>query len=268
MKTIYIPWFWNQDDFIRRKDFPDAQISQKTLRIITPEQVEAFLDKRPKSEVKAHIMKNYPNTEDGDFEFLYWEFTKFKNEKMMDGAEDRPKEKKFLKFQWLTPSINSAILKTKKDLEKAMAESCYIRLACHSQWWLVAIETIIDDPSILSNISEIELYAPVVNYDIAKGFHADKEDWYLHKKWVLVRKKYIRSLNKKWSHLLETFILTLRKAKWNWHLKIHYSKNDPVIPEESLKINKIKLMRYEMGIVTSEEPDHYFGYKKFFENAH
>ncbi|EKE29597.1 MAG: hypothetical protein ACD_2C00141G0019 [uncultured bacterium (gcode 4)] len=264
MKTIYIPWFWNQDDCIRRKVFPDAQVVQKTLRIITPEQVEAFLIKCGKDSMKAHIMENYPKTEDKHFESLYSQFLEVQNAKKKPGDEKAQSSQKLIfdNFQWLTPAIGSAITRTKKELLKAMTDNCHIKLVWHSQWCLIAIETIIDDPSLLSKISEIELYAPVVNYDIAKGFHIDKEEWYLHPKWVLVRKRYISSLNKKKAHLFEVFILTLRGAKWNWHLTVHYSKNDPIIPAASLKLEKIKLMRFEMGIVTSEEPDHYLGYKK------
>jgi len=238
-KTIYIPWFGNQDDKIRKSTFPEAHIIQKSIKLISLETTARFIDTIDIDELRSRISEKYPSTTKEDFSYMLAEI---------------------MKFQGYTRKISTTISFTKNEIAWIIQDECLIKLAWHSQWWLVAIELILKYPEILDSIREIELFAPVGNYMVWKNFHVWKESWYINRKWVIVRKQYIDSLAIPSYSLLVCLAIRLRKSDFKWKFRIIYSENDPVIPDRTLELESVKMLFPEEEIINTKSDNHYLGY--------
>ncbi len=240
-KAFYIPWFWNQDDSIREKAHPEADIIQKNLRIVSPEATARYLETTELSKLKKKIKSKYPSTTDEDFNAMVWDIRK---------------------FQWFTRNINLTLSLTKKKIFDCLENKCSIDLAWHSQWWLLTMQIIISNTNLLHILKEIVIYAPVCSYWRWAWFHIWKEKWYLNRKWVLVRKDYIQSLNAKHNFSIILMLAnTLRMNKFNWSFKVIYSSLDPVIDSRSISELAIKQAFPKTEFIDTKIDNHYLWYK-------
>lgn len=239
MKTIYIPWFWNYEDKIFQNYLSwEWDIIQKNLKNISSENLSYFLKWKSNNEVFSILKWHYPNL---DKEVL---------EKVVNESND---------FKWFTRKISITTSLTIKKILDIIDWWEKYKIVWHSQWWLITIKAILDNPDLLNNLKEIHLLAPVVDLDIWWNFHYWKEFWYLNWKWIIVRPEYIWEL--KWdTNMLYELLGLLKKLWWDWILKLILWKNDKVIPITNFDIEKIKML-YPKILLEIVEWDHYLWFK-------
>ena len=120
-------------------------------------------------------------------------------------------------FDKITRKINTAINFTYKEIVKILENNKNEKLwiIWHSQWWLITMLLIINNPEILENIEVIKLLAPLSSWEDGYNFHKWKDNWYiLDKKWIKIRKEFIKSLKELWNdNILYKFITFLKEKK-------------------------------------------------------
>lgn len=239
MKTIYIPWFWNYEDKIFQNYLSwEGDIIQKNLKNISSENLSYFLKWKSNNEVFSILKWHYPNL---DKEIL---------EKVVNESND---------FKWFTRKISITTSLTIKKILDIIDWWDKCKIVWHSQWWLITIKAILDNPELLNNLNEIHLLAPVVDFNTWWNFHYWRESWYLNWKWVIVRPEYILELKSDINLLYELLIL-LEKSWWDWVLKLILWKNDKVIPITNFDVEKIKSL-YPRISIEIVEWDHYLWFK-------
>lgn len=126
MKTIYIPWFWNQKDKIFENYLNwEWHIIQKNLRCISEKKVATFLKWKNKKEVFSIIQKHYSDLNKGILE------------KIIDN---------WINFQWFTRKITTTTSLTASKIFKIIDWKEDFKIVWHSQWWLIVINTILHNP--------------------------------------------------------------------------------------------------------------------------
>ena len=240
MKTIYIPWFWNNDDVIFQNYLnSDWEIIQLNLRDIPSEKVSSFIEWKNFDNFFTILKSHYPDIDENILLNIIENWTNFK---------------------WFTRKISLTISLTNKRISKIIEWWEKLRIVWHSQWWLITIKTIIENPQLLNNIEEIELLSPVIDNKTWWDFHSWKESWYLNWKWVIVRSEYIWEL--KWeNNILYELLELLKEINWWWKLKLLIWKKDKVIPIYKFDISKIK-EKYPKINLKIVEWDHYLWFKK------
>lgn len=138
-------------------------------------------------------------------------------------------------------SIREAVLNAIQSLNSKLLDSDNSRIICHSQWCLIFMESIIQEPSFLGQISSIELLSPSTGYDVEFEYDLKRTEcvnWklkpYLHEWGFVVGEHFLEEISaKKEQNIFFKFISTLIKNNYIWSLKIVYCPLDPVINAES-----------------------------------
>lgn len=235
MKTIYIPWFWNKEDKIFQNYlWWKWNIIQENLKTFSQKQLSSSIEWKTPEEIYSILKKHYP---DVDKDIV---------KKVIDNWSE---------FKWFTRKISTTISLTTKKISELLSGGENYKLVWHSQWWLITIKAILENPKILNQLEKIHLLAPVSDFKTWWDFHKWKESWYLNWKWVIVRPKYIWELTWNNNSLYELLTL-LKELEWNGVLKLVLWKNDKVIDIKKFDIEKIKKLypKIELEIV---EWDHY-----------
>lgn len=155
-------------------------------------------------------------------------------------------------YSILSNKSDTALLNRAKKLniqQKGIEEACcYLvgvlkrekptMLLSHSQWSLLLMQSIIDNPVLLDFIKHIELIAPSTWYDIEYAYHRirapEKDNWgmyeYIHESGLYLPDSYLSIIDsKKNINLFDLFLSVLKDKKWQWEFKIVYSPSDPVV---------------------------------------
>lgn len=219
MKNIYIPWFGNTKDKIFKWYLSwDAQIIQENLRQIWIDRLFDFISKYSPSDLYLKLKKRYPWIDKDIFEWVVWRISQ---------------------FRWFTIDLHTTIKFTQTKLTQVFNQQEEIRLVWHSQWWMIVILVLMKQPELLEKIKEIHLLAPVPKFQISRNFH-NLWQWYLHKKWVIVRKSYINSFDRQdWDEdLIKIFLEFLNQKNYNWKVVLKFSIDDAVIDIKDYKIKE------------------------------
>lgn len=237
MKTIYIPWFWNNEDRIFQNYLNwEWDIVQLNLKNISDEQLLSFMKWKSFEEIFWILKKHYLDTDENILKQVI---------------------EKWANFKWFTRKVSTTISLTAKNILKIVQWEPY-KIVWHSQWWLITIKAILENLKLLSNLKEIHLLAPVSDLNTWGDFHKWKEAWYMNGKWVIVRPEYIWEF--KWdNNLFYKLLDILKKLHWQWTLKLKIWKFDRVIPIKKFDIDRIKKLYSEIELELIEW-DHYLWY--------
>ncbi len=209
MKTVYIPWFSNTEDGIFRDGIKwDKIIVQKNIKKVSEQKLIAFLTRYPVSEVFLKLKRRYPSITKEIVEGIIWHLKNFK---------------------WFTRDLESTIFFTAQEIENILDEEWCIDIQAHSQWWIVAMISLMLKCCLIKKVREIHLWAPVPNLQIMKNFIKTKE-WFYHKKWIFVNENYIRSLDMlEPMDLLWNFLEFLSQNDYKWTVILTISETDNVV---------------------------------------
>lgn len=239
-ETIYIPWFGNKEDAIYENYLWNQWIVlQKNLRNISIETIQKFLDKYWLELAFQKLQKKYHDLKREDFD------------KAIQSIED---------FKWFTRDLNTTVNLTEKEIRNVLEdETKRLKIIWHSQGWLVAMLSIIKNPSLLDKVDAVELMAPVSTFSVGRGFHKWNE-WYLNPKKIIVRKEYITSLDQE-SDVLSDFLNLLKERNYQWEVKLVLWDIDPVIGIQGFELEVLKSM-FPFLTIEVVHWDHYLWYKK------
>ena len=238
--TIYIPWFGNSDDAIYKNYLgEEGRIIQENLKLIEPKQISAMIQKYWEDKVFLKLQKHYPDMNRSEFD---------KNIQKLDS------------FKWLTRDINTTISLTSKEIINELNDNTdkKVRIIWHSQGWLVLMQSIIKNPHLINQFSQIELLAPVATFKIGRNFHQWSK-WYLNPKKIIVRKEYLSSLDKE-DDLLYNFLDILKDNDYTGSIKLILGDQDNVVKIEDFNLNQISNL-YPFVKIEVKHGDHYLGYK-------
>ena len=237
-KKIYIPWFWNSNDDIQKKYIgEDSHVIQKNLRQVDTKKIQEFLEKYGDNAFEK-LQKKYP-----------W-ITKERFNTFVDQID---------KFKWWTRDIFTTATITAKEIKDNLLPWERLEIFWHSQWWLVAMMTIINNPELLKYIDNIELLGPVASFFVGRGLHK-KDIGHLHAKNIVVREEYIKSW---WSdrEIMKDFLEVIKDNKFPGKVKLMLWSQDTIVPIKSFDIEKIK-KEYPFLDIEIREWDHYLWFKK------
>lgn len=243
-KKIYIPGFWNKKDPISDKILSDNDlIVQKNIKEFPLDKIKEFISNKWWN-IKEIVKDKYLIEENKINDFL-----------------ENPE-----KFKWFIRSIRFTIDQTVKKIQENLDSNNWIDLICHSQWWLIAILSILKNPDILEYLKTIDLYAPLTSLYVWKSFHNWKEQSYYHWKNLIVRKSYLDDFEKiekemklSWDLFL-SFLAFLKDRSWKWKLNLYLWDKDPIIKLESFDLDEIQ--KFDFVEVKILNWDHYLWFKK------
>lgn len=214
-KTLYVAWFGNREnDKLWISRYEQARLVQPNLLEIDNEVLDKICSISER-ETKEHLKKH--------FKWASEEHLNLTLEYLND-----PTNKVFL-----TRTFPESIETLKFEILKSIWDNSIINVVWHSQWWVLAMLTIIKNPYLLVNINEIVLAAPVTSYWESIKFHKNiegdtKEAWLMPQKWVWITWEYIQSIENSIDNknILKDFIKILYSNARQWTLRIMWWTKD------------------------------------------
>jgi len=242
MKNIYVPWFWNREDSIFKWYLKwDALIIQENLRKVWVDKLYEIFSKYSPSDIYTKLLKRYPLI---NKQILEWVLSNLSN------------------FRWITRNLNITVQFTQKKLSQILDQEDKIRIVWHSQWGLVVMLSLMQNPNFLQKILQIDLLAPLSKFQIWRNFHQSNK-WYLHKKWVLIRESYINSLDRQdeKQDLLKDFLDFLKQNDYKGKVYLMVSQTDTVVNIEHYDLDEYSKYFF-VTISKLEDWWHNLGYNK------